>query len=189
MITWLKFCDLVACKVRKNYFKKHTLVIGTICQSVCKKNSINGVTKLQKTFNKYFFLPRTSYPLFSPLLHAVVFIMLSIRFRFFNEDTREHVISGNQHFTLVLLLFILLIFARSPWLPGVRKHHNFSLIFGPILPANQVSIAENSKKNRSPLRRNKLILRHSSKKLPRSSSLLDEIGDHVDLCGDYSSIN
>lgn len=88
-------------------------------------------------------------------------------------------------------LFILLAFARSAWLPGVRKYHNYLVNICPGLPANQVSIAENSKKeNRNLLRRNKLVFRHSSRKLPRNKfCLLGEIGDHVDLCGVYSSIN
>ena len=69
-------------------------------------------------------------------------------------------------------LFILLAFARSAWLPGVRKYHNYLINICPGLPANQVSIAENSKKeNRNLLRRNKLVFRHRSRKLPRNKSL------------------
>lgn len=50
--------------------------------------------------------------------------MLIIKCCFFKEDSRESK-SFPETNIYIILLPILLILARSPWLPGVGKHHNY----------------------------------------------------------------
>lgn len=113
--------------VRIKYFRKYSLVLGDVFTWGCAE-------KLHKLGP----CATGTFPHFSVCLTGIllVFLMFIVRFCFFNENIREPKPVLDLSFQTYYLYYFgllsksccfpsCLVLARNPWLPGVRKHHNY----------------------------------------------------------------